>query len=255
MLLRNGGFFSNLAHREWKNRAHAGFRRAGFVLDGDGYEDWFVAQQPSPPRGEPTIATITRLIEQQAAVPTQAESPPVADAQSPDGSPRRAYSAGDAIGAATSEVAIERKEIFLVHGHDDSLRYEVENFIVRTTGKTPIVLMLEPSVGLTVIEKFERHADRSGYAVILMSDDDLGNARGPATHEPPVLNSRPRQNVVFEFGYFVGALGRGRVAALIRAGVESPSDIAGLVYISLDNEDWKTTLRRELRAATMPIID
>jgi predicted nucleotide-binding protein len=57
-----------------------------------------------------------------------------------------------------------------------------------------------------------------------------------------------RQNVVFEFGFFIGALGPERVAALVTDDVERPSDLDGVVYISLDRGDWKAELGKELRA-------
>ena len=48
----------------------------------------------------------------------------------------------------------------------------------------------------------------------------------------------------------MGKIGRNRVCALYKEGVEIPSDYAGVVYISLDDgEGWKLALGRELRAA------
>jgi len=150
--------------------------------------------------------------------------------------------------------AIERPmNIFLVHGHDDAARDTVDLFVRRTTGIAPIVLMMQPSRGDTVIEKFEAYAETTSYALILMTPDDLGNAKLSA--EGGDLNLRPRQNVVFEFGYFVKSLGRANVAALIAPGVEKPSDLAGLVYINYSQtSDWKEELRREMKAAGIPLV-
>ena len=82
-------------------------------------------------------------------------------------------------------------EIFLVHGHDGHARLELETFITRTTGVIPTVLMAMPSGGKTVIEKFEQFADRSAYAVVLMTEDDLGNDKARASAGD--LKGRPRQ--------------------------------------------------------------
>jgi predicted nucleotide-binding protein len=41
---------------------------------------------------------------------------------------------------------------------------------------------------------------------------------------------------VLELGYFMAALGRNRVAALVEEGTEQPSDIHGIVYLPLDHE-------------------
>jgi predicted nucleotide-binding protein len=46
---------------------------------------------------------------------------------------------------------------------------------------------------------------------------------------------RTRQNVVFEHGYLIAKLGRTCVAALVKGAVETPNDISGVVYVSLDS--------------------
>ena len=59
-----------------------------------------------------------------------------------------------------------------------------------------------------------------------------------------------RKNVILELGYFIGRLGRARVSALKRSGVEIASDFDGVVYTEFDERGaWKTELARELRGA------
>ena len=61
---------------------------------------------------------------------------------------------------------------------------------------------------------------------------------------------RARQNVVFEFGYFIGRLGRERVCALAKGDIERLSDSDGILHVPLDDNDgWKMRLLRELKAA------
>ena len=56
-----------------------------------------------------------------------------------------------------------------------------------------------------------------------------------------------------KFGFFIGALRPERVAALVKGDIERPSDLDGVVYISLDSTDWRTQLGRELQAAGFAI--
>jgi hypothetical protein len=71
----------------------------------------------------------------------------------------------------------------------------------------------------------------------------------PAMNQP---TSRVRQNVIFELGYFAGALGRGRVCLLRKGDVEIPSDLYGVVYTEVDAADgWKGRLVQELKAAKL----
>ena len=105
------------------------------------------------------------------------------------------------------------------------------------------------SKGMTVIEKVEAYGSAATYAVVILTSDDLGKAR-----DADELRPRGRQNVIFEFGYFVGRLGRARSALLYEDDVELPSDLTGLVYIPLDSAGaWKITLARELKDASIDV--
>jgi predicted nucleotide-binding protein len=135
--------------------------------------------------------------------------------------------------------------IFVVHGHDAHARESVAR-LLEQLGLHAIILHEQPNQGRTIIEKFEDHAD-VGFAVVLLTGDDQG---GPKDSASSALQARARQNVVFELGYFVGRLGRSRVAALYESGVELPSDISGVVYTPLDSAGmWRVKLCQELKAA------
>jgi Predicted nucleotide-binding protein containing TIR-like domain len=134
--------------------------------------------------------------------------------------------------------------IFLVHGHDERRKLEVATFLFGATGTEPIILHMQPTAGRTIIEKIERYAAEAGFAVVLLTADDIGASK----LRDDELRPRARQNVVLELGYFFAALGRDRVAALLEDGVERPSDLDGILYIPFDG-DWKAELNKELRAA------
>lgn len=138
-------------------------------------------------------------------------------------------------------------EIFIVHGHDHDLRNELFIFLQEVTGKKPVILDFQASGGKTLIEKFESKALKASVAVVLLTQDDLGAAKDSSDFRP-----RARQNVVFEMGYFVGALNRSSVIT-INDGVEAPSDIAGLVYIPKSG-NWYEKLRRELVEAGVKLV-
>ena len=138
------------------------------------------------------------------------------------------------------------RAIFIVHGHNNELKQETARFLERI-GLEATILHEQADQGRTIIEKFEDHAEVA-YAVVLMTGDD--EARKRRTDDP--LRPRARQNVVLELGFFAGKLGRGRVCVLYEAGVEIPSDYAGVAYIPLDDGGaWRGQLVKELRAASM----
>ncbi|MDA8312707.1 MAG: nucleotide-binding protein [Actinomycetota bacterium] len=132
--------------------------------------------------------------------------------------------------------------VFVVHGHDDVRKLEVAHFIERVTGRRPTILHEQSNRGRTVIEKLEDHAAEAGFAVVLLTGDDVGGV------DKVSLRPRARQNVVMELGLFMGLLGRSGVVALCEEGVERPSDIDGVLYLSFA-EDWQLKLAQEMKAA------
>lgn len=132
--------------------------------------------------------------------------------------------------------------------------------ILEELGISSIVLQEEASKGRTVIEKLEEYADKVGYAFVVLTPDDMGASASdivrfrqkyPEKSLVGVIKARPRQNVIFEFGYFAGKLGRNRVCYMQKGNPEHPSDIEGMVYIPFQKslEDCKERIIGELRAA------
>lgn len=140
-------------------------------------------------------------------------------------------------------------KVFVVHGHDNELKEVTARFLERL-GLQAIVLHEQPNSGRTIIEKFEVFSSDIVFAVVLLSPDDVG---APAT-EPKAIKLRARQNVILELGYFIGRLGRTKVCALHKGGVELPSDYQGVVYIEVDSAGaWKAKLAQELVQAKLSI--
>lgn len=136
-------------------------------------------------------------------------------------------------------------DIFIVHGHDDAIRESVARFISKA-GLNPIILHEQPNRGKTIIEKFEAYHE-VGFAIILLTPDDLGKAKNEEN-----LSPRARQNVILELGYFFGKLGRDRVLALKKGNIELPTDIAGIVWEPIElaaNQDWQIKIVNELKSA------
>jgi len=143
----------------------------------------------------------------------------------------------------------QNNSVFVVHGHDEGAKHSVARFLEQL-GVVPVILQEQINRGMTVIEKFEDLAGRAGFAVVLMTPDDMGHGAGKEQEK----KNRPRQNVVLELGYFVGRLGRNKTLVLVKGEVEMPSDVLGLIYEPMDRtEGWKIRLARELRASGFEI--
>lgn len=139
--------------------------------------------------------------------------------------------------------------VFIVHGQNEIARTMVLSALTEV-GLEGIVLHEQPNMGRHLLTKFIDEAELVTFAIVLMTDDDIGGLKGAD------LAPRARQNVILELGYFLSHLGQQRVCALITPGLETPSDFDGIVYIRMDDAGyWKAELLRELRAAGMPLLE
>jgi predicted nucleotide-binding protein len=143
------------------------------------------------------------------------------------------------------------KKVFIVHGHDERLKNQLEIFLTEI-GLEPVILHRKPDEGLTVIEKFEKHSD-VGYAFILLTPDDISYSASEENtpDEEKKREMRARQNVIWEFGFFVGRLGRNKVCCLYKEGVTLPTDIHGMLYKKITDrvEEVAFAILKDLRAA------
>jgi predicted nucleotide-binding protein len=143
----------------------------------------------------------------------------------------------------TANGSYNNSQVFIVHGHDELAKLDVASF-VKSLGLEPIILHMQASSGMTIIEKIERYSN-VGFGIVLYTQCDVGQRVGDLSG-----NYRARQNVVFEHGYLIGKLGRPRVCAVVKGVIETPNDISGVVYVDMDSaNNWKEQLRIEMRGA------
>ncbi len=139
----------------------------------------------------------------------------------------------------------------IVHGHDERLKNQLEIFLTEI-GLRPVILHRKPDEGMTIIEKFEKYSNVE-FAFIILTPDDISYSisEEKIPNEKRRKEMRARQNVIWEFGFFVGKLGRNRVCCLYREGVTLPTDVSGVLYKKLrDNvEEAAFTILKDLKAA------
>ena len=84
------------------------------------------------------------------------------------------------------------------------------------------------------MESLARIADSSDFAVLVLGADDVVISRNKET-------LAPRDNVVFELGLFMGAIGRQRTFLLIprSIGIKIPTDLLGITPLHYEQGDPK----------------
>jgi predicted nucleotide-binding protein len=132
------------------------------------------------------------------------------------------------------------RRAFITHGRSNDWRV-VQPFIEKDVGLETLELAQEPNLGRTIIEKLEDNAARCDSAVIVMTGDDVANGN----------ESRVRENVMHEIGFFQGRYGRQAVILLHEEGVNTPTNLGGIVYIPFPKGSIEAgfhVLERELKA-------
>ena len=130
--------------------------------------------------------------------------------------------------------AMLRPHIFVVHGHDETAREQLE-LVLHRLGLNPFVLLNTAGGGLTIIEALEKKIGKLGdavFGIVLMTPDDMGYSKrdGELAIQP-----RARQNVILEMGMLLSSLTRARVAILVKGFVELPSDATGIIYLHFND--------------------
>ncbi|MEM3697100.1 MAG: nucleotide-binding protein [Candidatus Bathyarchaeia archaeon] len=163
------------------------------------------------------------------------------------------------------------KKVFIAHGRDYKPVRELKAMLEKF-GLKPIVLAEQPSGSRTVVEKLEKYSKDVNYAFVILTPDDgsfnfaalmeiaeKSEAQTLSRKEKDelflklfgnIVKKVARQNVILEFGYFIGKLGRDHVCCLYKGDVQLPSDMQGIVYVPFRNSvrEAENDIIKELEA-------
>ena len=148
----------------------------------------------------------------------------------------------------------QKKCVFLVYG-SNPIELTYIKLLLRPLGITYTDIADNPSGG-TILEKFERYASEALFAVILLTPADQVIENGTA--KEPIYHAR--QNVLLEWGYFLGKLGKDNIAVIVNRNeigkkLVLPSDMLGtdVINFSSTNSDWIRKLAIRLHQAGFEI--
>jgi len=93
--------------------------------------------------------------------------------------------------------------------------------------------------GSSILEQIEKAARECACGVFLFTkDDEIVGADAQVA---------PRDNVIFEAGYFIRAKGKERVLIIREEGTRMPADLGGVVYISMRNREDIASIETQIR--------
>jgi hypothetical protein len=94
--------------------------------------------------------------------------------------------------------------------------------------------------GGSILERIEEASRDCTYGVFLFTKDDE-QLEGGESH------AAPRDNVIFEAGYFMHAKGKERVLVIREEGAKMPADLGGNIYIPLQDRNNISGIHTQLR--------
>lgn len=135
----------------------------------------------------------------------------------------------------------ERRDIFLGYcGSSSPTAKRIKDYLL-TLGARVLDWQTDFIPGRTIIDQIEQAAARTNGGIFLFTkDDDLA---GPGA----VGMSAPRDNVVFEAGYFIGLKGKRNVLIVRQAGSKMPADLGGDIYALLPKKKNIEPIKRALK--------
>jgi hypothetical protein len=124
----------------------------------------------------------------------------------------------------------KRRDVFL--GYSSSSQGTAQN-LKRLLEKLDITVLdwkTDFSPSRFILQQIEEAAARCSAGIFLFTKDD------PITNETQAYKAVPRDNVVFEAGYFIHAKGKEHVLIVLENGAKMPADLGGDIYAPLDDK-------------------
>jgi hypothetical protein len=133
----------------------------------------------------------------------------------------------------------ERRDVFLGYCSKANDTANAINLFLTKLGVS-VLDWADFSAGGNILDEIERASSISSAGIFLFTQDDLlDEAQGD--------RAAPRDNVVFEAGYFTQSKGRERVLIIREHGAKMPADVGGNIYLPLINRKDISSIETPLR--------
>jgi hypothetical protein len=133
----------------------------------------------------------------------------------------------------------ERRDIFLAYSGKQEATANSIYEILTHLGATVLDWKRDFAGGPTILEQVEDAARRTSGGVFLFTRDDPLKEKGK--------RAAPRDNVIFEAGFFMRSKGHQRVLVIREEGAKMPADLGGLIYEPLSDRSDVHDLEERLR--------
>jgi hypothetical protein len=136
----------------------------------------------------------------------------------------------------------ERRDVFLGYSGASKATAEKVKRYLQSLGAKVLDWRTDFIPGSTILEQIEEAAARAIAGIFLFTKDDDLVDKGQQDL------AAPRDNVVFEAGYFIGIKGKRNVLIIRESGSKMPADLGGDIYASLEDRTSIEPIERSLEA-------
>ena len=145
----------------------------------------------------------------------------------------------DLIDVAFRFGGLDRTRVFLGScGKAHNIASKIKEY-VESLGFNVIFWKTDFEPGRVILDEICEASFSCKYAIFLLTPDD--QIAGEQ------VRWVPRDNVVFEVGYFINALGVKRTLVIVREGTKVLADYGGHIYVSLPDKPGISSIKAELR--------
>lgn len=135
----------------------------------------------------------------------------------------------------------QRRDIFLGYcTRSESTAHQIRNYLETELKVSVMDWQRDFLPGSNILFQIQEAAKNCFAGIFLFTKDDFLEENQQAQ------KAVPRDNVVFEAGYFIKAKGKGRVLIILEKGAKMPADLGGDIYSSLENIEDISTVKNDI---------
>lgn len=125
-----------------------------------------------------------------------------------------------------------RRDVFLGYcGSSARTAAKIKRHLTAHLGVSVLDWKTDFDPATSILNQIEEASRRCGAGLFLFTKDDLLSDKDAKDH------AVPRDNVVFEAGYFSALKGKSRVLIVLEEGAKMPADLGGDIYASLKSKE------------------
>ena len=137
-----------------------------------------------------------------------------------------------------------RRDIFLGYcSSSAAVAGAIKEFLTHELCLSVLDWTTDFSPATSILQQIDEASRRCGAGIFLFTEDDALSGDGKD-------RAVPRDNVVFEAGYFSALKGKARVLIVRESGAKMPADLGGDIYAALANKDDIEPIKPVLRKFT-----